>query len=113
MAKYYGAVGYAVSTEVRPGIWKDTIVERMYYGDVIRNNRRLESSEKINDDVNISNEISILADPYANENFHLIKYVEFMGTKWKVSNITVQFPRLILSVGGVYNGQQTNSADDI
>lgn len=104
MAKYYGAVGYAKSVEVRPGIWKDEIIERNYYGDVIRNNRRLESGEQVNDDINISNEISILADPYANENFHLIKYVEFMGTKWKVSNITVQFPRLILSVGGVYNG---------
>lgn len=104
MAKYYGAVGYATSVEVRPGIWKDEITERKYYGDVIRNNRRLESGEQVNDDINISNEISILADPYANENFHLIKYVEFMGTKWKVSNITVQFPRLILSVGGVYNG---------
>lgn len=104
MAKYYGAVGYATSVEVRPGIWKDEIIERKYYGDVIRNNRRLESGEQVNDDINISNEISILADPYANENFHLIKYVEFMGTKWKVSNITVQFPRLILSVGGVYNG---------
>lgn len=104
MAKYYGAVGYAKSVEVRPGIWKDEIIERNYYGDVIRNNRRLESGEQVNDNINISNEISILADPYANENFHLIKYVEFMGTKWKVSNITVQFPRLILSVGGVYNG---------
>lgn len=104
MAKYYGAVGYAIANEVRPGIWKDTIVERMYYGDIIRNTRRLESSNQANDDINISNEISILADPYANENFHLIKYVEFMGTKWKVTNVTVQFPRLILSVGGVYNG---------
>lgn len=104
MAKYYGTVGYGVPTEVRPGIWKDEIVERKYYGDVIRNNRRLESSGQVNDDINISNEISILADPYANENFHLIKYVEFMGAKWKVSNVTVQIPRLILSVGGVYNG---------
>lgn len=104
MAKFYGAVGYAVTNEIRPGVWKDSVVERMYYGDVIRNNRRLESTDKANDNINISNEISILADPYANENFHLIKYVEFMGTKWEVSTVTVQFPRLILSVGGVYNG---------
>lgn len=104
MAKFYGAVGYGVSSEVRPGVYKDTIEERMYCGDVIRNNRRLEAGSQANDDINISNEISILADPFANENFHLIKYVEFMGTKWKVSNVTVQSPRLILSVGGVYNG---------
>ena len=87
MAKFYGAVGYGVPTEIRPGIWEDKIVERNYYGDVIRNTRRLESSGQVNDDINISNEISILADPYDNENFHLIKYVEFMGTKWKVSII--------------------------
>lgn len=105
MAKFYGAVGYGVPTEIRPGIWEDKIVERNYYGDVIRNTRRLESSGQVNDDINISNEISILADPYANENFHLIKYVEFMGTKWNVSTINVQFPRLVLSVGGVYNGR--------
>lgn len=105
MAKFYGAVGYGVPTEIRPGIWEDKIVERNYYGDVIRNTRRLESSGQVNDDINISNEISILADPYANENFHLIKYVEFMGTKWNVSTVNVQFPRLVLSVGGVYNGR--------
>lgn len=105
MAKFYGAVGYGVPTEIRPGIWEDKIVERNYYGDVIRNTRRLESSGQVNDDINISNEISILADPYANENFHLIKYVEFMGIKWNVSTINVQFPRLVLSVGGVYNGR--------
>ena len=104
MARFYGAVGYGVSTEIRPGVWKDEIIERNYYGDVIRVNRRLESPDKVNEDINISNEISILADPFANENFHLIKYVVFMGAKWKVSNITVQLPRLILSVGGVYNG---------
>lgn len=104
MARFYGAVGYGVSTEIRPGVWKDEIIERNYYGDVIRVNRRLESPDKVNEDINISNEISILADPFANENFHLIKYVVFMGAKWKVSNVTVQLPRLILSVGGVYNG---------
>lgn len=104
MARFYGAVGYGISTEIRPGVWKDENIERNYYGDVIRVNRRLESPDKVNEDINISNEISILADPFANENFHLIKYVVFMGAKWKVSNITVQLPRLILSVGGVYNG---------
>ena len=103
MAKFYGPVGYAVTEEVSPGKWVENITERLYYGDVIRNTRRLTSSDKVNDDINISNEISIVADPYAMENFHLMRYVGFMGSKWKVTSVDVQFPRLILSVGGVYN----------
>lgn len=106
MAKYYGAIGYAEQIEIRPGVYKDQITERMYYGDLIRNtSRRLESSGNLNDDINISNEISIVADQFAYQNFHLMKYIVFMGTKWKISNIEVQHPRLILTTGGVYNGK--------
>lgn len=106
MAKYYGKIGYAITEEIKPGVWKKRIIERNYFGDVIRNTRRLQSSGNLNDDITVSNEISIIADPFANENFHLILYVEFMGTKWKVSNVDVQFPRLILTIGEVYNGEQ-------
>lgn len=104
MARWAGKVGFETSVETEPGIWGEKINERKYYGDLTRNARRLESSGGINDNVNISNEISFIADPYAKENFHAIRYVEFMGTKWKVSNIDVQFPRLVLSLGGIYNG---------
>lgn len=104
MAKWFGKIGYANSEETAPGVWEDVIVEREYYGDVIRNTRRLQTSDKVNDDVNVSNEISIVADPFAMNNFHSIRYVEFMNSKWKVSNVEVQYPRLILSLGGVYNG---------
>ena len=108
MARFFGKVGFATVSEIRPGVWEDTIVERPYYGDIVRNSRRHESGQdKVLDDINISNEFSIVADAYANENFHNIKYVEYMGTKWKVSTITVERPRLILSAGGVYNGPQT------
>ena len=103
MAKWAGKVGFETSVETEPGIWEEKINERKYYGDLNRNARRLESSNIINDNINISNEISFVADPYAKENFHAIRYVEFMGTKWKVSNIEVQFPRLVLSLGGIYN----------
>lgn len=103
MAKFYGNIGFAETIESEPGIWSQTIISRPYYGDLVRNFRKLENSGGVNDDINISNEISIIADPYANQNFHLIKYVEFMGTKWKVSNVEVQYPRLILTVGGLYN----------
>lgn len=104
MAKYYGLIGYAETVETAPGVWKEQITERVYYGDVIRNSRRLQSTEHLNDDINISNQISIVADPYAINNFHSMRYAEFMGAKWKVSDIEVQYPRLLLTLGGVYNG---------
>ena len=77
----------------------------MYYGELIRNTRKLQSTEYLNDDINISNEISILADPFAYANFHSMRYVDFMGAKWKIISVEVQYPRLILTVGGVYNGK--------
>lgn len=103
MAKWCGIIGYAEQVETTPGVWSEQITERKYYGDVIRNNRRLQSAGKLNDDINVGNEISIIADPFANNNFHSMRYVEFMGTKWKVTTVDVQYPRLILSLGGVYN----------
>lgn len=104
MAKWCGIIGYAEQVETTPGVWSEQVTERKYYGDVIRNNRRLQSAGKLNDDINVGNEISIIADPFANNNFHSMRYVEFMGTKWKVTTVDVQYPRLILSLGGIYNG---------
>lgn len=106
MSKFFGEIGYACSVESSPGVWTEEIIERSYYGDVIRNTRRLQpNSEHLNDDINIGNEISILADPYAYQNFHMMRYVEFMGAKWKISNVEVQYPRLRLTIGGLYNGK--------
>lgn len=105
MAKFYGKIGYASTVETKPGVYEEQIVERSYYGDLIHNTRRLQSADKVNDNINISNEISIVADPYATNNFHTMRYAVFMGTKWKVSNVEVSYPRLILTLGGVYNGQ--------
>ncbi|MCI8992294.1 MAG: hypothetical protein HFG80_06140 [Eubacterium sp.] len=104
MAKFYGIVGYAETAETKPGVWKPIIVEKEYFGDLVRNTRRYESADQVNDNLTIANEISIVADPYAYENFHAMRYVEFMGAKWKISNVEVQRPRLILTIGGVYNG---------
>lgn len=104
MAKFYGKVGYGISKETAPGVWVDEIVERPYYGELVRNTRKMQMSDKVIDDINIANEISILADPFARDNFQYMRYVEFMGVKWKVTTIEVQFPRLILSIGGLYNG---------
>ena len=84
MAKFYGKIGYANTVETKPGVYEEQIVERSYYGDLIRNTRRLQSADQVNDDINISNEISIVADPYATNNFHTMRYAVFMGTKWKI-----------------------------
>ena len=107
MAKWYGEIGFAETVETKPGVWVEQIASRNYYGDTIRNSRRLQSANQLNDNINISNQISIVADPYANNNFHSMRYAEFMGTKWKISDVEVQYPRLILTLGGVYNVEQT------
>ena len=106
MAKFYGVIGYAVTKETAPGVWTEEIAEQSYYGDLTRNMRRLQDSGDLNDDINVANEISIVADPYANANFHSMRYVAFMGAKWKISKVEVQYPRLILTLGGDYNGKQ-------
>lgn len=102
MAKFYGTVGFVKTVESAPGVWTEQVVERKYYGNVISRARSLQGSG-VNDNINISDEISIVADPFANENYFAIRFVEYMGTKWKLQSISVQFPRLNLSLGGLYN----------
>lgn len=105
MAKFCGSVGYLSTKEIEPGIWDESIIERLYYGDITRNTSRYQNSGNVNDDINVSNIISIVADPYATENFQHMKYVTFMGSKWKITNVEVNYPRLILTVGGVYKNE--------
>lgn len=105
MAKFYGVVGFVDTIETEPGIWEEKVTERTYSGDLVRNSRRLQSSDSVNESITISNEISIIADPYAERNFHAIRYAVFMGTKWKIESVDVQYPRLTLTMGGKYNGQ--------
>lgn len=105
MAKWYGVIGYAETVETEPGVWDEQWTERPYYGDLIRTARRLQSADhKTNDDISISNTISIVADPYAVNHFHSMRYAELYGAKWKIDNVDVQPPRLLLTLGGVYNG---------
>jgi len=104
MDKFYGPVGYAKPTETAEGVWVDIITEHNYTGDVIKNSRRLESGGKLNDDIVVNNSISIIADPFAYENFFAIRYIKWMGAAWKVTNVEVIRPRLLLTIGGVYNG---------
>lgn len=102
--RFYGKVGYGASVETAPGVWNDVITEVSYYGDVVRNTRQLREGDRVNDDLSVSNSISIVADAYANEHFFAMRYVEWMGTLWVVTDVEVQSPRLLLRLGGVYNG---------
>lgn len=104
MGKFYGVIGFTETVETEPDYWEDKIKEYPYSGDLKRNTRRLESSDGTLDNVNVSNVISILADPYARENFHNMRYVKFRGNKWKVISIEDLYPRLELTLGGLYNG---------
>ena len=107
MSKYYGNIGFAKTIETAPGVWEETIIEKKYKGDVLRNTRRYEPADKINDNININNQISILADSYAYENFFSMRYIEWFNSKWKITNIEVQRPRLLLTIGGVYNANSS------
>ena len=104
MGKWFGKIGYAVTAETEPGLWEDTIVEHEYYGDMISDRRKRQTSGEVNDNINLANVISIIADPFAYENCSRMVYAEIMGAKWKITDIEVQYPRLILNIGGVYNG---------
>ena len=103
MAKWYGVIGYGDTVETSLGVWTEQITERYAKGEVIRNAIAIQSTDQLNEDIKISNSISIIADPYANSNFHKIRYITYMGTKWKVTNVEVKYPRLILTIGGIYN----------
>lgn len=109
MAKFFGAIGFVVDPKEGTGenegvVIEQPIVERVYYGDVLQNGRRFENGSDINDNIQISNKISIMADAYAQNHFFAMKYINWMGALWKISNVEVQRPRLILTIGGIYNG---------
>lgn len=112
MAKFFGKVGYAHSTNGQNGVWTEVITEKPVYGDVLRNARRLTSGAEVNPDLSIDNSLSILADPYSLENIFAIRYVEWAGALWTVSSVEVQSPRLLLRLGGVYNGPTPPPAGD-
>lgn len=103
MAKFVGKIGFATQVENPPGVYTEDIVEKTYTGDILRNNARWQSSDKLYDDFVITNNISIIGDPYATENLYSMKYVEWMGAKWKVESAEVEFPRIQLTLGERYH----------
>lgn len=104
--RYFGNVGYRITKETKPGVWEPTIVEHPYYGDILRNARRLGSGDKVNQDIEFDNQISIISDPFSLEHFQNIIYVIWLGSAFTVSKVDVEFPRLILTLGGIYNGER-------
>lgn len=107
MAKFYGAVGFNLgAVETEPGVYVEQIVEHKFFGDVIRNTRQLADNGNVNPDISVSNSISIVADAYANNHFFAIRYVEWAGALWTIDDVEVQAPRLLLRLGGVYNGER-------
>jgi len=102
--RFSGKVGYGVTVETAPGVHEDQITEIPYFGDVVRNSLKFKDGESVNNDLSVSNSISILADEYARGHFFNIRYVEWRGALWTVTDVEVQSPRLLLSLGGVYNG---------
>ena len=103
MARFCGKIGFFETKETEPGIWEEIIVEKPYYGDITRNISRYQQTENVNGNISINNTISILADPYATNNFQYMRYVIFNDVKWHITSAEVEYPRIILSIGGLYS----------
>lgn len=104
MTKFYGPIGFFETVETKPGIWQEKIVEREYYGEWRKAGKKYQTAG-VNDDINIANELSLIVDAYCIENSSNIKYVKFGGGAWKVTAVDLmQYPRLSLTIGGLYNG---------
>ena len=110
--KFYGPVGFVEVREKRPGVKTTEPVEYNYSGDVLRRSIKYQNGESVNDAIAPQNQISILADPYARNHVGSMHYVKWMGTAWKITDISVQYPRLILTLGGPYNGATVRSATE-
>lgn len=109
MARFFGKVGFGVPQETAPGVYSDVVTEFSFYGDVVRDARRLSEADKLNKDLSTSNSISIIADAWAHENYFAIRFVEWGGVAWTVTEVEVEFPRLILRLGEVYNGPRSTT----
>ena len=112
MAKFYGKIGYVNPYELSPGVFDDTPEEYPYYGDVLSNYRNLEDGEQVNGNIAVNNMISIVADSFAFDHFFAMAYIWWMGTRWQIRKVEVKRPRLILTLGGVYNGPEARSPED-
>lgn len=105
MAKFFGPIGFSSETkQTSPGVWEEVVTEHSYYGDIVKNISKIRSAEGLNDNLVVENQLSILADEFAYTNFQSIRYAKWMGVLWKVTIVNIQRPRLLLTIGDVYNG---------
>lgn len=111
MAKYFGRIGYYDIENNVPGVWSPIMIEREYYGDIVKTFRKLDNANVNNDSTVSENQISIVADAFAYDNFMNIRYICWMGSKWKVSRVEISRPRLIFTLGGLYNDETGASVD--
>lgn len=111
MAKFYGKIGYMKTVETEPGVWTEQITEKTYTGDILDSRFRYEKGERMNDDVVLNKTISIVADPYAMTNYGYIRYVEYLGTKWVITSVNPKLPRIELTTGGLYYGDEIRTTD--
>lgn len=102
--KFTGKLGYSITQETSPGIWEDKIVEKDITGDTLSSNYRFENPSDAILDINLQTKISVVIDTYIKDHFGYIKYVKFQGVAWNVKSVDMQYPRLILTLGGLYNG---------
>lgn len=105
MAKYFGKIGYSITSETSPGIWESSIIEKNYYGDTLKVSAQISQNDNVNGNVTVNTQISIMADAFANQNFSNMRYIEYMGVLWKTSSISVERPRLVITLGGLYDGE--------
>ena len=104
MAKFSGKIGYAIQVESKPGVWTNQIVEKSYRGDYVLKQQRWETTEAVNNNLTLDNSVSIIADPYAYTNLGFMKYIIIGGKKWKISSLAINRPRIVIQIGGIYNG---------
>jgi hypothetical protein len=105
MAKFTGKVGFIEFVESEPGLFRPVVIEKSFSGDLLLDRRGWKASEHTSGDVFVSNRISLLANADLVNNLANIKYVIFMGVKWKVATFEILLPRVILTLGEVYNAE--------
>ena len=110
--KYHGKIGYIIPTEVRPGVWKDLPIEKEVYGDLLDDRANIQQSDKISKDISMSGRLSIMATQYAITNFQHIRYATYMGTAWSVTSVRPAYPKLVLTLGELYNGRRPGNEEE-
>lgn len=104
MSKFTGLVGYVTQGETAPGVWSPVDNPKKMKGDVLRQSSSSQNDNKVNSDISLNHRVSLLGDSYAFTNYYAIKWIELNGRKWEVASVELQRPRIIVTVGGLWNG---------